>query len=152
MDFLNELGINLELLIWGAVIVLSIVLEMGTAALVSIWFVFGAIAAFFAAYLGQPFLYQMYWFVGLSTALFLLIRPLAGNVNGSKTPTNTDALIGQTAVVNSEINLERGVGRVEVQGLSWSAKPLNGNVIPVGTIVKIERIEGVTMVVSVNKP
>lgn len=148
MDILNDFGLNVELLIWGAIIVLSIILEMGTVALVAVWFVFGAAAAFISAYCGQPFLYQSYWFVGVSATLFLLIRPLAGNLKGPKVATNTDALIGQTAMVCSEIDLLRGTGRIEIQGLTWSAKPSQGNSIPAGTTVKIDKIEGVTLFVS----
>ena len=83
--------------------------------------------------------------------LILLIstRPLVRRfLDKKETPTNADRVVGKTAVVTEEIDNVLEKGRVTVLGGDWRAHSTNGAVLPVGTRVKVERIEGVKLFVS----
>jgi membrane protein implicated in regulation of membrane protease activity len=62
------------------------------------------------------------------------------------TPTNTDAVLGQSGIVIARI-AEHAPGRVKVRGEEWLASPapgLSGPLEP-GTVVVVEAVDGVTL-------
>lgn len=147
-NFWNLTEMNIQMIFWGLIVVLSAIVEISTVALVSIWFVIGGIGAFIAAWYGCSFLIQLSIFVLTSVALFLLTRPMVKKINREYTPTNTDSLIGREALTVSEIDVIKGTGRALVDGQDWAAKSSNGKNIPENTVVIIDKIEGVTLFVS----
>jgi membrane protein implicated in regulation of membrane protease activity len=62
------------------------------------------------------------------------------------TPSNADALLGQSAIVTARI-AEHEPGRVKVKGEEWLASPAAGLEVPLepGTVVVVESLEGVTL-------
>lgn len=56
--------------------------------------------------------------------------------------------MGRVAVVTEPIDNVLAMGRVSVLGSDWTARSMDGAVIPAGTRVKVERIEGVKLIVS----
>ena len=40
-------------------------------------------------------------------------------------------------------------GKIKLNGMEWTARSTDGKKIPVGTLVKVDRIEGVKAIVSV---
>ena len=63
--------------------------------------------------------------------------------------TNVESLIGQQAIVISEINNLQGIGQVTVNGQEWSARSTDEEAaIPVGCVVIIERVSGVKLIVT----
>lgn len=58
------------------------------------------------------------------------------------TRTNTGALIGKNAVVTKEIQPVHGLGRVKVGGEDWKGESIDGQPIPAGVLVIVERVEG----------
>ncbi len=58
-----------------------------------------------------------------------------------------DRLIGKTAVVTKNIDNELGEGMVNVEGMTWSARSRDGNLIPKGETVEIDYISGVKLIV-----
>ena len=63
----------------------------------------------------------------------------------------TAKAVGAEAVVTEEINNLLARGAVSVSGLTWSARSCQDTVIPVGTVVRVDRIEGVKLYVFENK-
>ena len=63
-------------------------------------------------------------------------------------PTNSDRVIGETAVVTESIDNIQAKGSVKVQGQLWTARSENGEVIPEGSQVTVIRIEGVKLIVK----
>ena len=61
--------------------------------------------------------------------------------------TNVDALKGQEGIVTFKIDNRRGEGIVKIRGTDWSARSNDDESIPEGTIVIIQRIEGVKVIV-----
>ena len=54
-------------------------------------------------------------------------------------------------MVIEEIQPIEGVGQVKIGGQVWSAKTVETEVIPAGSIVEVVRVEGVKLFVKVKK-
>lgn len=135
-------------LFWIAIISISLFAEVLTAQLVSIWFVVGGIIALIVSLFTYSFALQIIIFFIVSLFMMILIRPLIKNIMNFKTQrTNLDRLIGKTAVVTKNIDNELGEGMVNVEGMTWSARSRDGNLIPKGETVEIDYISGVKLIV-----
>lgn len=134
--------------LWGGVAVVTLVAEIATTALVSIWFTIGAVGALIAAAAGVSPLTQLLIFLLLSIVSLLLIRPLTRRLVGTRViPTNTDRLLGMEAKVTEGIDNDNAAGAVYVDGKTWTARSANGNPIPTGELVEVAAIEGVKLIV-----
>ena len=134
---------------WVGLLILFLVLEGSTVALVSLWFAVGSLAAIVAALLGASLGVQVGIFLVLSGVLLALLRPfLKRYIAPSIQKTNADSLIGKCCPVTDAIcNLESR-GQVKIGGMVWSARSESGADIPEGAVVKVRRIEGVKLIVS----
>ena len=106
--------------------------------------------AFVLAFAGLGLPVQIIVFLLVSILLLVLTRPIAIKFfNQERQKTNADSLIGQRAVVLETIDTLHGTGRVEVNGMEWSAKVEDATaVIEAGTVVSIEGIQGVKLIVK----
>lgn len=133
--------------LWLALFVVFLIVEAGTVALVSIWFALGALAALVSCALGAEMWLQITVFLVVS---LVLLAVLWKKVRG-KAPrirTNVDSMIGAEGYVTEAIDNLSYTGRVKLGGITWAARSTSGAGIPVGTLVKVERIEGVKVFVS----
>jgi len=139
-------------IIWLVLLILFGVGEAATVGLTSIWFAAGSFVALIAALLGAEIWLQIVLFLATSLITLIAARPLVKKyLNPSYQPTNADRVIGADAVVTEEINNLLAQGAVSVSGLTWSARSSHDTVIPVGTIVRVDRIEGVKLYVCESK-
>lgn len=130
-------------------IIIAIALEAATAQLVSIWFAGGGLAGLIAHFLHAPFWLQVIAAAVATLILLLATRPLVRRfLRGKETRTNADRVVGRTAVVTEPIDNVLAKGRVSVLGSDWMARSLDGGAIPAGAQVRVERIEGVKLIVS----
>ncbi len=130
-------------------IIIAIALEAATAQLVSIWFAGGGLAGLIAHFLHAPFWLQVIAAAVATLILLLATRPLVRRfLRGKETRTNADRVVGRTAVVTEPIDNVLAKGRVSVLGSDWTARSLDGGAIPAGAQVRVERIEGVKLIVS----
>ncbi len=136
---------------WLLAAAILIVLEIMTMGLTTIWFAGGALAAAIVALVGFSLAVQIVTFVAVSVILLLITRPIAARYLNDKTiRTNVDSLIGQNCLVTQQIDNLRSRGQVMVKGQAWSAKSLKDDVIiPENSIVKVEKVSGVKLLVSV---
>ncbi len=138
-------------MIWlwlGAAVVFGIV-EAATAGLVSIWFVAGALGALIGAWLGVSVSVQMVVFAVVSAAALALTRPLVARMErGSPVATNLDRVLGEAARVTETIDNGLSTGAVYVDGKTWTARSADGSVIPAGSMVRVENMEGVKLFVQ----
>jgi membrane protein implicated in regulation of membrane protease activity len=135
--------------VWLAVVVLAIVCEGMTTALVSIWFVPGALIGMIFAALGVEIWIQVLIFIVLSVSLIVVFqRFFKGvlNANDKKKATNLDLVIGKTAVVVEKIDNVAGEGCVKIDGKYWSARTEDGVVVEDGEIVEIVAVSGVKLI------
>lgn len=135
--------------IWLALLIVFGIVEAATAALTSIWFAAGALAATTAALLGGPLWLQILLFLVVSAAALAVTRPLVRRyVDSRKVPTNVGRLMGQTARVTEDIDNIAGTGTVYIDGKTWSARSADGMLIAKDTLIRVERIEGVKLIVK----
>lgn len=133
--------------LWLALFVVFLIVEAGTVALVSIWFALGALAALVSCVLGAEMWLQITVFLVVSLVLLALLWKRVRN-KLTTTKTNVDSVIGAEGYVTEAIDNLSYTGRVKLGGITWAARSTSGAGIPVGTLVKVERIEGVKVFVS----
>ncbi len=133
--------------LWLALFVVFLIVEAGTVALVSIWFALGALAALAACVLGAEMWLQITVFLVVSLVLLAVLwKRVRSKLTTTK--TNVDSVIGAEGYVTEAIDNLSYTGRVKLGGITWAARSTSGAGIPVGTLVKVERIEGVKVFVS----
>ena len=138
-------------IIWLAAMVVLALLEAATTQLVTIWFALGSLVALIASLLHAPVWLQILLFVVVSAVTLVLTRPLVRKITSNKqVHTNADRVIGKEGVVLEDIRASEAAGLVKVDGAVWSARSADDSVIPAGSQVSVERIEGVKLIVSVK--
>ena len=136
-------------LVWAVAIVVFGIFEGITAQLVSIWFVIGSAAALIATAFGAPLWLQIVIFFAVSLMVLAAVRPLVKKHLSDKIEkTNADRCIGQDGIVLEEINNLLPTGQVKADGKVWTARSSDQSIIPKNTVVKIEKIDGVKLIVS----
>ena len=134
---------------WLAMVILFLVMEGSTVALVSIWFAAGSLTAMITALLGGPLWLQVILFLGISAGLLALLRPLVRKYIKPKiTATNVDSLIGSRGYVTETVDNLAASGQVKLGAMPWTARSTDGSPIEAGTLVQVDRIEGVKAYVS----
>ena len=115
-----------ELFFWIAAFLAFGVLEAATVSLVSIWFMGGALLACL-----RPFMKKY--------------------VDPRRTRTNADRILGKEGIVTETIDNLQGTGTVKVDGVEWTARSQEEQVIEKGAVVRILKIEGVKIFVEPAK-
>ena len=142
-----------NLFIWLGLMVLFLIIEAATVTMVSLWFAGGALAALVVSLLGG-FMWQMGAFIIVSIVLLALLRPLARKHFTPKlTKTNVDSIIGTEGYVTADIDNAAATGKCKLGAMEWTARSMTGEKISTGTLVKVEKIEGVkAFVIPVEVP
>lgn len=137
-------------IVWLAILIILIVIEIFTLGLTTIWFAGGALAAIIVAAVGGPVWLQVLLAGIVSAVLLFFTRPVAVKYfNRDRERTNAESLVGRQAIVLSEINNLQGIGQVTVNGMEWTARSTrNGQTIEPGEVVVIRGINGVKLLVE----
>lgn len=139
-------------ILWLVLMLVLAFLEAATTQLVTIWFALGALAAMIAAISHAPIWLQIVLFAAVSAVALILTRPLAKKLTRTdKVPTNADRVLHQTGIVQDAVDNTAAAGTILVEGAVWSARSADGSVIPAGTPVIVERIEGVKCIVTIKE-
>ena len=140
--------------IWLGVMVLFLIVEAATVTMVSLWFAGGALAALVVALLDGSWLLQIIAFLVVSAGLLALLRPMARKHFTPKlTKTNVDSVIGTEGYVTADIDNVAATGKCKLGAMEWTARSATGEKISTGTLVKVEKIEGVkAFVIPVEVP
>ena len=140
------------MIFWLVVLIVTIVIELVTMGLTSIWFAGGALVAVIAAALHMPLAVQIALFLLVSLLLLFFTRPIAVKYfNKDRVRTNVEGLVGRQAIVISEIGNLQGIGQVTVGGQEWSARSHDDKLkLPVGAVVDVVAINGVKLIVREN--
>ena len=140
---------NWEAIFWLAAMVVFIAAEAMTVSLVSIWFAAGALGAIVVALLGGGLILQVTVFLALAVALLLSLRSIVRkHFTPHVTKTNIDSIIGATGIVVTPVNNIAALGQVQIGGMEWSARSSDNSHIPAGAMVRVDRVEGVKVFVS----
>ena len=137
------------LIIWLALMIAFLMVEAQSVTMVSLWFGAGALAALIAALCGAELWLQIVIFFAVSIALLASLRPLARKYFTPKlVKTNVDSVIGSEGLVTVDINNITAQGQVKLGAMEWTARSSSGEIIPAGTLVKVDKIEGVKAFVT----
>ena len=140
---------NWEAIFWLAAMVVFIAAEAMTVSLVSIWFAAGALGAIIVALVGGGLVLQVTVFLALAVALLLSLRSIVRkHFTPHVTKTNIDSVIGATGIVVTPVNNIAALGQVQINGMEWSARSSENTHIPAGTMVRVDRVEGVKVFVT----
>ena len=145
-------GIN-WITIWLILLVGFIVIELATMGLTTIWFAGGAVAGAVCAAVQLPLAAQVVAFLAVSVLLLFFTRPIAvKHFNRNRAKTNVESLVGRQAIVINDIDNLQGVGQVKLGDMEWMARNYDGEeVIPAGSVVTVEEVEGVKLMVRLRQ-
>ena len=138
-----------DVILWFALMIVFLIVEAGTVGLVSAWFAAGSLAAMIAALLDAPVWLQVPVFLVVSAVTLALLRPLVRKYIKPKiSATNVDAVVGTQGYVTEAVDNLTATGQVKLGAMPWTARSTDGSPIEKGTLVRVDRIEGVKAYVS----
>lgn len=143
MDWLT----NNPALMWLVIAVVFLVIEAMTVALLTIWFVGGALVAMVLALLHAGTFVQMVGFIVASIGLLLLARPLIRRRNLTTIKTNADSLVGKIGIVTKE-STEFHAGQGRVGGQIWTIMHEEKKPMLVDSKFVVKSIDGVKLIVA----
>ena len=144
---------NTAAMVWFVLMVVFLVAEAACPIhLISIWFAAGSLVATIVSLLGGPVWLQVTLFLVVSVTMLALLLPFVRKfVKPNLTKTNVDAIVGSTGYVTANIDNVSATGQVKLGAMEWTARSTSGENIPAGTLVKVDRIEGVKAFVTTVK-
>ena len=137
-------------MIWAVVLIISIIIEIFTFQLVSIWFAIGSLFAFISSFVfGFPV--QLAIFIVSSAIMLIFTRPILRTyIKTDFKPTNHELNIGKIATVTETIDNANQTGRVSLDGVEWTAITETFEPIEVGSHVVVLDVEGAKLLVAKN--
>ena len=135
-------------IVWPALFVALIIIEIETLQLVSVWFAAGALASTIVVLCNGPLWLQFTVFIVVSVALLIASRPIVKKaIKMTVQPTNADLDIGKNATIIETVNNAAGTGRATIGGVDWIAVAEDNSIIEKGEIVTVKAIEGAKLIV-----
>jgi len=140
----------MEPIVWLIALAVFIIIEIITLGLATIWFACGALAAFLVSIVApKNAAVQLTIFTVVSLASLLTVRPyVARKFNRNREKTNCDSLINQDAKVIETIDNRNQTGAVYINGLDWTARTVDDEVIQVDEVVRVVEVKGVKLIVK----
>lgn len=138
---------HIWMILWSVILIATVIAEVMTLQLVTIWFALGALVALITAGMGFSFLSQTIIFTIVSIILLCVTRPIVKKIQVKNIlPTNTEAEIGKLAIVIQDIS--ENTGRVKIGGVNWRARTEDNQIFKTGETVRIKKISGTTAYVT----
>lgn len=136
-------------LFWLIAAVALLAVEAITVGLTSIWFSLGSVAALIVSFFTGNIWIQIGCFLAVSFLTLFGVRPAAKRfMASSRQATNADRVIGAEGVVVEAVDNLNATGQVKVGGTVWTARAVDDTVIPLSARVRVDRIEGVKLIVT----
>ncbi len=122
------------IIVWAVVLIGTILIEIETAELVSVWFIVGALIALILAIINVEWTIQIFTFAGVSAIgfLFLFLRKSDSEDDPDKRTCKT-LVIGQSFKVNADKT-------ITIDGAKWEIR--NNEKIKKGDQVTIKSVSG----------
>lgn len=136
-------------IIWLIALIVFVIAEALTYQLVTIWFAFGALGALLCALSPSNIYVQTGVFFAISAVLLFILRPISiRHFKKKSIKTNAESIIGKSIILTEEVDNEKGTGKAKISGIDWMVRSSDDAVIPKGSKVKVEKIDGVKLIVS----
>ena len=136
--------------IWLGIMIVTVIVEIITTDVVSIWFTFGAILPFIFATVGIINVeWQIVLFVVTSAVLIASLRKITMKYlfKNANAKTNMDALVGQKFRLLVRTDFET-IGKIKIKDVEWGVKGDNGQTIEEGAVVEIVGVSGNKLIVK----
>lgn len=139
----------MDIWIWLAIIVFSVVIEIATMELVSVWFAAGGLTSLVLNALNVGLTFEIIAFIVVSLGLLLTLRKWAIKFlqNTKNGETNLELFINKKVKLLTDIT-EDSMGTVSVNGVVWNATTVNDSNVKAGEFVKILSINGNKLIVE----
>ncbi|MCI7789171.1 MAG: NfeD family protein [Lachnospiraceae bacterium] len=140
----------MDAMVWLAVMIVLIVIEIITVGLTTIWFAGGALVAMFVSALGGGMMLQIIVFLIVSFALLIFTRPFAIKyIKKNRVKTNYEGIIGKVVRITQDVDNIKETGCAIVNGQEWTVRAAdNENKIAAGSLAKVVNISGVKLIVE----
>ncbi len=144
---------NFAAMIWLGLMLVFLIAEAVCAIhLISIWFAAGSLVAMVVSLMDGPVSLQVISFLVVSCVILGLMWPFVRKfLNPGLQKTNIDSVIGSTGLVTVAIDNVSSQGQVKLGGMEWTARSTTGEPIEPGTVIRVDRIEGVKVFVTPAK-
>ena len=127
-------------IVWLALIVIFLIVEIATVGLTSIWLAGGALAALVVELLGLGIVWQIAAFLIVTFILLYFTRPWAQNY---------ESLIGQKIKMTERVDNLSQTGKAVVNGQEWTVRAeADGDILEPGDFGEVLRVEGVKLIVK----
>lgn len=137
---------NFMLILWGAIFLVALIVEILTTELVSVWFCGGALISFITAIFKVPFWVQAVVFVVISAILLVWGRVYwAKKLSQKSSKTNYDALIGEKILITEDVS-ERKSGAGKYRDVTWTV--ISDQEIAAGSYAVVKEIKGNKLIVE----
>ena len=136
--------------VWLAVIIVTIIIEIITVGLTSIWLTGGALAALFVCLLGGHWGLQLVVFFAVTFVLLYFTRPWALKyLESRKTATNYEETIGKTVRIIEAVDNRMGQGKADYNGMEWTARAKDEDVtFAIGEQAIVSEVQGVKLILD----
>ena len=136
--------------IWLAVIVVTIVIEIITVGLTSIWLTGGGLAALVVCLLGGHWGLQLAVFFIVTFVLIYFPRPWALKyIESRKTATNYEEVIGKTVRIIEAVDNVRETGKAIYNGMEWTARAEeDAETFSVDEQARVVKVQGVKLILE----
>ncbi len=137
-------------IIWLALIVVFLIVEIATVGLTSIWLAGGALAALVVELLGLGIVWQIAAFLIVTFILLYFTRPWAQKyLNAKSVKTNYESLVGQKVKMTERVDNLSQTGTAIVNGQEWTVRSEEDKeVLEPGDCGEVLRVEGVKLIVK----
>lgn len=137
------------IIFWFLVLAALVFIEAISADLLTVWFMPATVVCIILAALKYSFSIQVIVFFVLSAIFVVLSKTVFRKhiVRKRNSKTNIDLIVGETGVVQEEINNIASVGLVKVKSQLWTARSNDDLVkFKIGEHVQVVGIEGVKLI------
>lgn len=141
-----------EAIVWLALFVILLIVELLTVGLTSIWFAGGALAALVLELLGVDLIWQIGAFILVSFVLVYFTRTFAVKyVNAHHEKTNYEQAVGKIVRITQRVDDLAQTGKGILDGMEWTVRTDSKEVLEKDTLARVIRISGVKLIVEPYK-
>lgn len=135
---------------WLCLAVVTLVIELVTVGLTSIWLTGGSLCSLVACALHAPVWVQIVIFFAVTFVLLYFTRPWAIKfLNNKRTRTNYEETIGREVRVIERVSNHADTGRVNYNGMEWTARSLNeDDIFEEGDLAIVSNVVGVKLIIT----
>lgn len=149
MDFITTIE-DFAWIGWLVLILVFLIIEMLSLDFTFLMIAIGSVAGLGSGLLGAPIWLQVIIAAAVAAVLIFVLRPpLLRRIHRGEdpTPSNMDAVLGQTGRVLSTVTSHEGQVKLS-NGDVWTARTDHGTSIEPGTVIRVSRIDGATAFVQ----